>query len=152
MRDMGDPTGIGYTLHGLGSALLDLDDLASAKACVLEGLEIKLRLGDQQGLTLLLEVMARMQMLQCNHERSASLYGYINSLRTAMGYPRTGKEQKRLSAETQVLRDAMGDAEFERCFDAEETRSLDEIVAALLRSSGCIDQAIDNEPWRRRYV
>jgi hypothetical protein len=135
MRSLNNPTGIGYALHGLGSALLDLGDISSARSCVLEGLELKLQLGDNQGLILLIEVIARLKLTEGEFKDAARLYAFTDSMRAKVGYPRSPKEQAIVAQEIERVRDSLTAQEFEQSFSTEEGVSVEQIVSSLLHST-----------------
>jgi predicted ATPase/Tfp pilus assembly protein PilF len=128
-RELGDRQVTAATLCSLARLAAAEGDRDAARACGRESLALRTELGDRAGLLECLEAMAGLAAAQGDPERGVRLMGAAAALRQAFGAPRLPMDRSDCDRDAARARAALGEAAFDRAWQAGQTLSLEAALA-----------------------
>jgi tetratricopeptide (TPR) repeat protein len=116
-REIGDMWVVANSLDNLGNLARDQGDYEAASARYRESLKIVREYNDRWAMAYLLEDMGCLAALQDQPERAFRLAGAAETLRQAIGAPRSAAEQKKLDGALEFARQALGEGTQAACLE-----------------------------------
>jgi tetratricopeptide (TPR) repeat protein len=134
-RDHGDSWGVASPTVRLGNLAFRAGDISEAAACFSEGLGILRELGDPMFTSRALDGLALVARVRGQEVLSARLFGASSHLRESHGISLFYLEQPWHDQALAELRDALGEAEFQRLQAAGANTPLDDLIDEALAIS-----------------
>jgi predicted ATPase/DNA-binding XRE family transcriptional regulator len=131
----GQLMGPAHAFESLGEIALSQGDASHAKENFVESLALFRRLGDKQGIAWCLAGFANAVALDEEPERAARLWGAGEGLRKRIGCRIAPASRRNRERTVAMLREQLGETEFERLAAEGRKMTLDEAVALALHSS-----------------
>lgn len=130
-RELGNPTGIAFSLWALGDLAWDQGDKAGGCALLREALSLLRDLGEAWSLLLCLE---RLAATGASHEQqwAVRLLAAAEAWRRAVGLPRPQAEESRHKSAVDAVRDALGQDAFMAAWNDGSSLSPDQAIAMAL--------------------
>ena len=137
-RRVGDKQGIARSMMNQGGVSRDLKNYDRAAAFLMESLLLWRELGDKWDATDCLEDLAATYLEQDRYLSAATIYGAAEALREEIGAQRAPFEVNTYETRLADLREQMGDAEFNRAWNAGAQMKMTEAIEFALgtRESG----------------
>ncbi len=110
--EAGDRWAIGKNLCEMGTAAHDLHDYARALACYKDSLTIVTEIGDRSLIAACLEGLAKVALSAGHHDKTARLFGAVESLRQSLEWRRSPAFQLSHDHAVASMRAALGDVAF----------------------------------------
>ncbi len=131
-RARGDRLVIYVALYNLTQVALARDETRTARAWVLESVELPRVIRDRANLAYCLDSLAEIEARESSHLRAATLFGAADGLRVALGswsylYYMAPEENRERTIET--VRNALSDLAFTQAFAQGQSMDVDEALA-----------------------
>jgi tetratricopeptide (TPR) repeat protein len=145
-REIGDIWGVATALARLGTVAHAQGDARQALALYQESWALRWTLGDKHGLTECLEGLAGVAVTQRQLEHAARLLGAAETLRTAIGAPRSRGERVQYERHVSAVHAGLGDTAFAAVWAMGQATPPEQVVAyggpcvsasSLMRASTC---------------
>ena len=130
-RELGNPTGIAFSLWALGDLAWDQGDKAGGRALLREALSLLRDLGEAWSLLLCLERLAATDASH-EHQWAARLLAAAEAWRSAVGLPRPQAEESRHKSAVDAVRDALGQDAFMAAWNDGSSLSPEQAIAMAL--------------------
>ena len=130
-EETGEPTGIGVARYGLGLIAIDRGEYAEARELIHESYAIATRGREPWYLAERLEALAELETISGAFLRGARLLGAAARLREVSGSQSPKSELWRVEQTERLLRDALGEIDFEREFASASEIDATELIDRL---------------------
>ena len=127
-RQLKRPEGEALYLPVLGASCEKAGDMARARQCYLQALEVSLKLGDKRTLVSTLETLAAYYLRREEYAQSARYYGCADVGYDQIAMSRMAREQQNREEAFAILRERMGDEPFAACFARGQQLSMEDLA------------------------
>ena len=132
-KELGDSSGVAWSLQNLGYGALRGGDYERATAYFREALALRVEQESKEGVLLCLAGLAEVASGKGDHERAARLFGAAAGLLGVLGLRISPADLSIYERDKASTRAAVGDEEFTRLAGVGSAFSMEEAVAYVLR-------------------
>jgi predicted ATPase len=141
VETVGDELGVALALNNLAMARFMKSDIAGARAAIGRALEHRRAEGITFGGDEVLDILARVEHAEGEHERAVALLAAAEALRERLHTPLWAPDLERHERLLAELRAAVGDEAFQAAYTRGATLDVDDLQEVALRLAGAAEQS-----------